>query len=537
MHIQFKLVIPYVTLLQIQHQIHFNKKITSLIFIICFIVFVFSNDGHRYTFDEDLANQQSYRITTFEDDLNYVQGESRLFFEYPWLYPPEKNSRPICQNGILCSNAFILHSITQAPFIFLNHVFNFIPDDINWNSDDFDDFHYLSWRNEINPDFIFLELFYGPLFTALSVSILFLICRSFGISLNNSIFVAFIYGFSTMAWAYSQTSLSSPPLTFFALLGFYFFKNWKTRNSPKLLILSGIGFGLAFLTRPDAILFIVPMFFFILYLIKSRKEKIKSLLGFIIPTLSAYGIHHLIWNIRIGSSSVTAGDTIAKVADHSASNPIFMNIFGLFFSPGVGLFIFSPVLVSIFVGFYDFYKKNKSECILLLGFLFMFTYMYGTEDNWHGLNGWGPRYLLPIIPFLLIPVSFSLEKRGMLFKFLLIILGGLGFFINLVYLLQDVSWFVWGFFGSDSNGLYSLARRDDGTVFPLWLNPLVIWSFEYNQLTQSIMWMFSKLQIDLFLLKLLGVYTYIVTFLLLLIIPVYLLLRNIFYNQKLKQIS
>jgi len=165
----------------------------------------------------------------------------------------------------------------------------------------------------------------------------------------------------------------------------------------------------------------------------------------------------------------------------------------------------------------------------------MFIYTFGSANNWHGLNGWGPRYLLPIIPFLLIPVSFSLEKRGIPFKFLLIFLGGLGFFINLVYLLQDIHWFVWGFFGSDSRGLYSLARRDDGTVFPLWLNPLVIWSFEYSQLTQSVMWMFSKLQVDLFLLKLLGIHAYIVAFLSLLTIPVYLLLRNIFSKTKLEK--
>jgi len=358
-HIQFKLVFSYVTLLQIYRQIHFDKRISFLIFIICFTVFIFSNDGHRYTFDEDLANQQSYRIATFEDDPSYIQGESRIFFEYPWLFPPEHNTRPICQNGILCSTASIFHSVTQVPFIFLNHVFNFISDDIIWDSDDFDDLNYLNWRNEMNPDFIFLELFYGPIFTALSVSVLFLICRSFGISLNNSIFIAFIYGFSTMAWAYSQTSLSSHAMTFFVLLGFYFFKNWNTYNSPKYLVLSGIGFGLAFLTRPDAVLFIIPLFFFILYLVKSRKEKIKSLLGFIIPTFSAYGIHHLILNIRIGSSSVIVLDKVNSVVAHSTSNPVLMNIFGLFFSPGVGLFTFSPVLLTIFIGFFDFYKKKQ----------------------------------------------------------------------------------------------------------------------------------------------------------------------------------
>jgi len=526
-------------ILQVNRQVHFNKKIPFLIFIICFTVFVFSSDGHRYSFDEDVAFQQSYRIVTFEDDPTYIPGESRIFFEFPWLFPPEHNNRAICQNGILCSGTYIFHSVTQVPFILVNHVFNIISDDdVIWTIEDFDDFHYINWRNSIASDSIFLELFYGPFFTALSVFVLFLICRSYGISLQNTIFVSFIYAFTTMAWAYSQTSLSSPPMIFLVLLGFYYYRNWNMTNSPKYLLFSGISFCLGFLTRPDTIFIIIPLFFLILYLLRSRKEKIKSLLGFIIPTFSGYGIYHMINYIRFGPpTSIQVVDSINGVASGTNSNPILMNIFGLFFSPGVGLFVFSPILMGLFVGFYDFYKKYKSDCILLVGFIFMFAYTFASGEFWHGLNGWGPRYLLPLIPFLLIPIAFSLEKRGIVFKLLLIVLGGMGLFINLVYLLQDTHWFVWGFMGDDSRGLYSLARKEDGGVFPIWINPLVIWSFEFNQLTQSIMWMFGKLQVDLFLLKLLGITTYIIAFLTLFTIPVYLLTKEIFSIKKLEKSS
>ena len=527
--------------LQVNRQIHFNKKIPLLIFVICFTVFLFTSDGHRYTFDEDVSFQQSYRIATFENDPSYVQGESKVFFEYPWLFPPEHNTRPICQNGILCSGAFIFHSITQVPFIFLNHTFNFISDDdVIWNIDDFDDFHYLNWRNSLSGDFTFLELFYGPFFTAISVVILFQICRLFGISSKNSLFVSFLYAFTTLAWAYSQTSLSSPTMTFFVLLGFYYYKNWDKNNFPRYLIFSGISFGLAFLTRSDGVLFIIPLFFILLYLIKSRNKKIKSLLGFIIPTFSAYGIHKLLFFIKFDpyvDDMSQVAYTIKVVGEGTISNPILMNMFGLFFSPGVGLFIFCPILLITFVGFFDFFKKHKLDSFFIAGTLFLLAYTFTAGIYWHGLNGWGPRYLIPIIPFLLIPIAFSVQKRGTSFKVLLIILGGLGFFINLVYLLQDTHWFVWGFMGDDSRGLYSLARKEDGGVFPIWINPLVIWSFEYNQLTQSVMWMLSKLQVDLFLLKLLGIHAYIIAFLSLLAIPAYLLLKNIFSIKKLEKSS
>ena len=94
-----------------------------MIFLITFSIFVFTSDGHRYTFDEALSQEQSIRIATLEPHPNYVQGESRPFFEFPWLYPPSSNYRAICENAIICSHASVVHSITQAPFLFINDHF------------------------------------------------------------------------------------------------------------------------------------------------------------------------------------------------------------------------------------------------------------------------------------------------------------------------------------------------------------------------------------------------------------------------------
>ena len=59
-----------------------NSKVFILIFLITFSIFVFTSDGHRYTFDEGLAQDQAIRIATMEPHPDYIQGESRLFFEY-----------------------------------------------------------------------------------------------------------------------------------------------------------------------------------------------------------------------------------------------------------------------------------------------------------------------------------------------------------------------------------------------------------------------------------------------------------------------
>ena len=155
---------------------------------------------------------------------------------------------------------------------------------------------------------------------------------------------------------------------------------------------------------------------------------------------------------------------------------------------------------------------------------------------WHGFNSWGGRYLLPILPFLILPLGASIERRtNFSFKTSIIFLSIIGFLINLVYLLQDVSYFIWGFFGSDDRGLYSLARKPDGGVHELWINPVIIWTFEFSQIVQSTMWLFAKPQLDLFLAKIFGIELFVVCLVAIIPILFFMLVkssRNYIVQQK-----
>ena len=141
------------------------------------------------------------------------------------------------------------------------------------------------------------------------------------------------------------------------------------------------------------------------------------------------------------------------------------------------------------------------------------------------------------MPFLILPLGASIEKRtSFFFKIPIILLGVVCFLINLVYLLQDVAYFVWGFFGSDERGLYSLGRKADGNVHDLWINPVIIWSFEFSQIVQSTMMLLAKPQLDLFLFKILGIELFLVCLVSTISILFYMLVklsRNYTVEQKL----
>ena len=479
-----------------------TKKIFFLIFGIVFIVFLFTSDGHRYTMDEDMGAQMALGMATLEPHPDFVEGgteqESKVFFHMGRIHNPYNIGYP-CSNGITCFGAEIAYSVTEVPFIALNHYFHIITNDTHvFSIEDFADAHYIFWRNSENPDFIFLELFYSPFFLALSVGIFFLVCLEHKFTRQNSIILSFVLAFSTIIWAYSNTSLNVVPTTFFILLGYLFFKKFRRLNQNKFLLLCSASFAFAFLIREDAILFIVPVGLFLIANILKRNLKIYTLLLYSVPLVFSYFVYRLFRSYDSPLRYIIPEDRSLKSSDVLGG--------------------------EIFFSFPDFFRKNKSECILLSSFLVLNVIYHADMTSWHGLVAWGPRYLLMVVPFLLIPLGASLEKRNKKFMLLLILtLGTLGVLFNLAYVVQDVAWFVWSTPGSPV-GLYAIGCNASWQ-FPACINPLMIWTFQFSQLTHSLSLMFTGLQHDVYLLHVLGTFAYLIIFVPLLSFLFYLFKR------------
>ena len=501
-----------------------DHKVFFLILIISFSIFIFTASAHRFTSDDYLAYSQAERIVNQTPIPNFIPGETRPGLQgsnqIQWDFPA-------CKDPIICSNVPLVYSMSLIPFIQLEQNLNILPD-TDLTLDDFDDNHYVWWRNTLSNEETFTFLFYGPLITAISTAILFAICRTYNFSIKIAITVAFLYGFTTMAWAYSSTAMSVILVSMTVLLSFYFYRKFVKNQNFFSLIFCGFSLGASVLVRYDSFIIVGIILVFLIGTILKNKSKLKNLTCLLIPlffcAIIFMGINYIQFGtfLEYGFKS-ESGSLVGN------TSPIHVGVFGLLFSPGAGLFIFSPILFTIFVSFFDFYKKDKSSFLIFSAYLVSMLVFFGNLETWHGFVSWGPRYLLPVIPFLLIPLAASIEKRNSIgFRFLVITLGAIGAFFSLIWLIQDVPWFTWGVFGGDS-GLYSLGMAG---IHSLNLNPLVLWTFEYSQLVQSINLAFNHLQVDLFLFKLLGP---IVTALVLsvIIIPLVFILKSVVNNSKL----
>lgn len=516
---------------QLQLKGKYPRMLLLLVFTLSFTVFLFSSDGHRYSPDEYWAHEQTLRMVTLEPHPLYVDGVSTKLFEQPEGYDLWATQKQVCLNFVLCSPASAVNSIfLQTPIMFVNNYFNIIDDDtVEFTLDDFSHQHYVFWRNSQNPNFTFLELFYGPVFGALSVTAFFLVCNVLNYRLKTSLTLTLLFAFSTPIWAYSQTSLTNLPTLFFMLFSLYFFIKYNKTQSSKFLIGCGLSLGFCYLIRHDVALIIAPVIIYFIITLVKHKQKIKKFFFFFITLTPFYFLNAFIEYVRFGASegiSATTHDVTEFQNFNTDIVNMITNATGLLFSPGLGLFIFSPILLTIFFTFPDFYKKYKGYTFLFISFIALSLIFFGSIEFWHGLVSWSARYLLLFVPFFLLPLGVSLELRKNTFlRINLIVLGILGFFFNLVYILQDVSWFIWG--SPARSGLFSLG--DVQTA--LYIHDAVIWTFEYSQLTHSILAVFSNLQADLFFVKLLGTPVFIIILSILLFLQILTLKKLCLRNE------
>ncbi len=501
-----------------------NKKVFLVITILFFSIFTFTSDAHRSTSDEEFLQQQALRIVLQTPDPDFVLGESGSFFNYPQFWYPhmqEGGGKLKCKIGIICYPIGIAFSTTAVPFIFLNQQFNFLTNDsVNYTTEDFIEPHYVWWRNSLDPDMTFMELFYGPFYLSLAIGVFFLISRAFNYKITTSISLAFLLGLSTIFFVYSQTSYSTVPSIFFLLTGFLYFKKFLDNSKILHSTIAASFLVFAFMIRGDVIFFIIPMFvFFIIYIIKQR-QRILKLISFTLPLILGWQFDKFLESLRYDVNSL-ADPSILIDGYARGGGENLQGIFGILFSPGVGLFIYVPILLTVFFTYRDFFTRERKLTVLLLVISAVIVIHFSSFTHWEGFTAHPPKYLFSIIPFLLLPLGASIEKRGKKILAIVIGLGILGFFFNFVTIIQDVSYFVWGQPGGFT-GLMSLAQERS---CPIYICPEVTWTFQFSPLITTISLALSKLQPDLFLLKLLGIQYYLPLLFSILSIQFYLLYR------------
>lgn len=257
-------------------------------------------------------------------------------------------------------------------------------------------------------------------FTAAIGAVFFAIALALGYPPRASVWAALALAFGTMLWPHAKHDAFEPQMTAALMVGAWYAIHSGAGTSFK----AGLACGWAMLVKPVAVLVAAPLAVYV----AARRGR-RGFLGFSAGPALAIALTLAYDLVRFGNPLETGYSAEVQ----AFGIPLVMGVYGLVFSAGKGLLWYSPALVFAALGAPRFRARHPLEWNLVLWTTALHLVFYGMQQNWDGDWCWGPRYLLPCLPFLMLcalPVT-DAPPSGWRFG-LLGALGALAMFVQVL---------------------------------------------------------------------------------------------------------
>lgn len=278
------------------------------------------------------------------------------------------------------------------------------------------------------PSAFFIALI-NPIISALTILIFYKFCFSLTHSYKRSILFSTVLGLSSVLWSHSSIYWTHLIVTFCQFIAFYLIYSYSKSNKKFLIFLSGIFLGYSFITRLETIIFIPLYILFIFLISKKFKKSIRDTVFLLIPII-VFILLQLSWNYFRFGSIFNTGHFHQNHFMSSFKGNLIKAIPFYLFSFSKGFFIFTPVLYLALITLKKFWQNYKILLIFILSFSFFYLLFYSKFIMFNAAPCYGPRFLVPITPFMLlilVKYNFKILYRKILFIFLF----SIGFIIQL----------------------------------------------------------------------------------------------------------
>jgi hypothetical protein len=271
--------------------------------------------------------------------------------------------------------------------------------------------------------------------SALLGVIVFLFVSRFSSSQSIAVLVALIYGLATNAFPYSKALFQHQIAAFGVFVGFFLL--WRViyeAADRRWLWAVGVLFSLAAISEYPVALFAGLLFVWAAWHMPQRWALARVVLGSL-PLLllfAAYNFAIFGTPLPVAYSYHVFYSQIHAQGFMGITGPSLDRLYQLTVGPYRGLFFLSPVLVLAFPGLYLIWRarQHRHLAVLLAAiiggfFLYNASYLY-----WSGGSAIGPRFLVPLLPFLMLPLCVLFDRwwQSALGRGAIVLLAGLSLF-------------------------------------------------------------------------------------------------------------
>ncbi|MEK9629345.1 MAG: glycosyltransferase family 39 protein [Nitrospinota bacterium] len=279
----------------------------------------------------------------------------------------------------------------------------------------------------------------NALLTALSCVMVFSISlKRLNFRYSTGLFLSLGFGLSTIAWYYSEDFMSEPATTLFLLCAVYFATDTDESRKKKTLLLAGTFLAIAIFCRMASLL-AVPGFVIYQWMVwknsgqREIREFWEDIFRAALPVI-------LIMMVIMSYNYIRFEDVFESGYEKDGfGGNFFTGLYGILLSPGKSLFLYNPLTLLGCFAFTWFWVRDKKLVILFGWLVISHLLMFSFWHSWPGGMGWGPRLMLVVVPYLILPVGYLWEEYANKAKIPLVAALLLGIMIQIPSLMVNAS--------------------------------------------------------------------------------------------------